>query len=200
MKTVWNHTQILVAAVAVAAVNSLPAQTNVSFADPSLEAAVRAALNQPAGPLTSVDLLSLTNLSAEAKGITDLSGLEWAGNLTNLDVEANGLTDLGPLSGLVRIESLSAGSNGLTGLNALSGLTNLNYLDAAFNRLPDIGVLLQLPALSNVLVQGNQLSLAAGSAAMSIIETLTNRGVVVEYEPQAPDVTPPRVSLVHGPS
>ena len=56
----------------------------VLIPDPGLNAAVRAALQIPAGPLTAQDLLGLTNLNASASGVTSLEGLQGAYNLTTL--------------------------------------------------------------------------------------------------------------------
>jgi len=44
------------------------------FADTSLEAAVREALKNPAGPLNQEELLSLTQLVARGRGIRILTG------------------------------------------------------------------------------------------------------------------------------
>src|SRR5678816_2059008 len=80
---------------------------DVSIPDPGLNAAIREALQKPAGPLTQQDLLSLTNLSARNRNVKSIVGLEAALNLTSLDLHSNHLTNF-----------------------ALPGtLTNLSYLD-----------------------------------------------------------------------
>ena len=43
----------------------------VSIPDPNLNTAIRATLGKPAGPLTQADMLSLTNLSAIFRNITN---------------------------------------------------------------------------------------------------------------------------------
>ena len=55
------------------------AQT-VNFPDPNLEAALREALPKPTGPISTEDMLTLTNLSANGRDIHDLTGLETALN------------------------------------------------------------------------------------------------------------------------
>jgi len=57
----------------------------VIIPDAGLNAAVRAALQKPAGPLTETDLLSLTSLSAGGRSISNVAGLEFAHNLSILD-------------------------------------------------------------------------------------------------------------------
>jgi hypothetical protein len=54
------------------------AQTNVTFPDPNLEAAVRSALGKPTGALTPADLGTLTTLYADWRQITNLTGLEYS--------------------------------------------------------------------------------------------------------------------------
>ena len=66
----------------------------ISIPDPVLNAAIRDALQKPAGPLTAQDLLSLTNLYASGIGVRNLEGLEAAHNLTTLNLEYNELTSL----------------------------------------------------------------------------------------------------------
>ena len=65
---------------------SSQAQT-VLIPDAGLNAAVRQALQKPTGPLSAQDLLSLTNLEAGARNITNLAGLEAARNLSDLSLQ-----------------------------------------------------------------------------------------------------------------
>ena len=44
---------------------------DVTIPDPNLNTAIRATLGKPAGPLTQADMLSLTNLSAMFRNITN---------------------------------------------------------------------------------------------------------------------------------
>ncbi|HTD89014.1 MAG TPA: hypothetical protein VK850_20780, partial [Candidatus Binatia bacterium] len=52
----------------------------VSIPDPGLNAAIRAAIQKPAGPLTQQDMLGLTNLSAGGRNISSVEGLQAARN------------------------------------------------------------------------------------------------------------------------
>src|SRR5262245_50631315 len=65
----------------------------VLIPDPGLNAAVRAALVKPVGPLTEQDLLTLTNLNASRRNVRSLTGLEGARNLASLDLQIGGLTN-----------------------------------------------------------------------------------------------------------
>src|SRR5882672_5671397 len=65
----------------------------VSIPDPGLNAAVRAALQKPSGPLTEQDLLTLTNLDASRRNVRSIAGLEAARNLASLNLQINRLTN-----------------------------------------------------------------------------------------------------------
>src|SRR5215471_14341703 len=75
----------------VSPVASLLAQ-EVLVPDPGLNAAIRAALQKPTGPLTQQDLLSLTSLDASRRNVASIQGLEAARNLRSLDLQINRLT------------------------------------------------------------------------------------------------------------
>src|SRR6185503_10831479 len=66
----------------------------VSIPDPNLNAVVRAALQKPNGPLTKLDMLGLTNLTAIFRNITNVQGLEAAQNLVSLDLQDNRIASL----------------------------------------------------------------------------------------------------------
>jgi hypothetical protein len=55
-------------------------------------AAIRDALQEPNGPLTEQDLLSLTNLDASRRDVRSIHGLDGARNLVCLDLQISGLT------------------------------------------------------------------------------------------------------------
>jgi hypothetical protein len=85
MKTLSQILRLLVLASLLA---TAQAQA-VSIPDP-LDAAVRAALQKPAEPLTVHDLLSLTNLDASYSGVRSLEGPGAAQNLAILHPNRSG--------------------------------------------------------------------------------------------------------------
>ena len=101
---------------------------DVQFADTNLEWAVRTALGQPTGPLTTNDLQLLTSLDAPALGIRSVAGLEAATRLGRLNLTNNVIDDLSPLAGLVGLTNLDLSFNAITNPAVLSGLTNLTGL------------------------------------------------------------------------
>ena len=83
---------------------------------------------------------SLESLTLEARGIADLTGLEYAVNLRALDVSDNAITDLSPLAGLNNLSNLDVSDNAITDIAPLSSLP-LQVVDLSDNRIVDIGAL-----------------------------------------------------------
>lgn len=104
-----------------------PAQ-EVFIPDPDLNAAIREALQKPAGPITQQDMLNLTDLNACCRNVTSLAGLETASNLAVLTIQFNQLTSFSLPAGLTKLNTLDISSNPLTDCILPSGLTNLTTL------------------------------------------------------------------------
>src|SRR6266567_8486158 len=100
----------------------------VTIPDPGLNAAIRAALQKPFGPLTEQDLLSLTNLNASRRNVSSIIGLEAARNLVSLDLQINRLTNFSLPSQLTTLITLDVSVNPLINLSLPSGMTNLTSL------------------------------------------------------------------------
>jgi Leucine-rich repeat (LRR) protein len=115
------------------AVSVLSPQT-VTLPDPNLNATVRAALGKPTGNLTTLDMMSLTDLSAGGRLITNLAGIEYAGNLLTLDLVQNSIADIHALANLPRILyvdlvwNLLDLSNGSPASGVVKDLTNRNVV------------------------------------------------------------------------
>jgi hypothetical protein len=105
----------------------------VYFPDPQLKACVEEHLAKK-NP-TGTDMLSLTKLQANQRGIQQLTGLEYATNL----------------------ETLSLMRNQLTNVHGLSGLPSLKWVDLQWNQIRDISALSDLPNLETVILHKNQL-------------------------------------------
>jgi len=114
----------------------VPEQT-ISFADPVLEAMVRAAMGKPDGDIsvTDAEAVSVLILSSEwrrllpdAAPIRDIGGLEYFKNLESLDLSFHAVADITPLAGLKKLTSLSLSNNPVTDISPLAGLTSLKVL------------------------------------------------------------------------
>ena len=130
----------------------------VSIPDPGLNAAIRAALQKPSGPLTQQDMLRLAVLSARSRNIGNLQGLEFAHNLTDLDLESNHLTNLAFPGGLTKLQFLDLSLNPLTNLTLSADMTNLVNLELVSDQLTSLTVPAELRKLSGIDVENNRLT------------------------------------------
>jgi internalin A len=141
----------------------------VYFADPMLKALVAAQLGVT-NP-TIADMVFLKELSAPGRGISDLTGLQYATNLTDLnlgeffyysvwppELRTNQIRDLTPLSGLIRLKSLDLSNNQITDISALSGLTALETLTIYSNQITDISALSGLSNLTSLDMEYNKIA------------------------------------------
>lgn len=135
-------TGILVVAIATTLVGCPDGSPVVIFKDVNLEAAVRVELGLPFGFVTRADLLNLEVLDARERGITDLTGLEYAENLVSLDLDTNDISDLIPLTNLVNLEVLNLDSNDIFDLTPLAGLLQLTTLSLFDNQVGDLSPLI----------------------------------------------------------
>ncbi len=143
------------------------APTTVTFADANLAAAVRTALNIPAGPITDIAMLRLTTLDARGLGIANLGGIEYALRLQSLSLDNNQIRDLSPLARLSRLTGLALGQNQVTSLAPIAGLVNLRELFIWSDPIADLSVLAGLPNLDTLSLNGST------TADLSVIFTLT---------------------------
>ncbi len=132
----------------------------LSFADPNLEAAVRAAIGRASGPLFEQHVQSLTFLDASGRNIALLSGIEDLGALTSLSLSDNQIVSLAPLRELVNMASLNLSNNRIRSLGAL--VANAGLGDGA-----------------SVVLLGNPLGVTARTVE---IPALSARGVQVERD------------------
>jgi len=132
---------------------SLSAQ-EVVLQDPSLESAIREALNQSSGPLTVQILQGLNFLEAPRKSISNLDGLSAASNLEELDLSFNQLENLTLPSSLTNLSILRLRGNSLTNFSiARSGsLQKLTHLELSENQITNLSFLAQLPNLQTLLI------------------------------------------------
>ena len=110
------------------------AEDPVVFADQNLKAAVEEALGI-ADP-TPTDMLSLTYLEANGRGITQLGGIEYATNLEDARLQTNRIMDISPLAGLTNLTGLELRDNlHIADISALSGLAKLESLSMGWNQI-----------------------------------------------------------------
>jgi len=130
----------------------------VVIPDQNLDAAVRVALGQPFGFLSTKSMLNLKTLDAKHRGITSLRGLEKAENLEWLDLDTNSITDINPLAELTHLRVLNLDSNQIFDILPLAGLFNLDSLSLFDNQIGDIAALVT-NAANNGLGPGDEVVL-----------------------------------------
>ena len=134
----------------------------VEFEDPNLEQVIREKINKPEGPLYLNDVIGITELNANGKGIISLEGIQHLQNLRNLiignNINGNHISDISPLSNLTNLNSLEFQYNQVTDISPLSNLTNLEKVVLYSNQVSDISVLSNLINLKELNIGENQVS------------------------------------------
>jgi len=158
----------------------------IHFPDPGLEAAVREALNKPAGEITDQELLGITTLDARYHKIANIEGIEYLVNLTELDLYGNQIVDISPLSGLSKLTTLILTRNEVADISPLSTLTSLAEIQLRNNQICDIEPLVNNPDFARdvaIALSFNPLPLQLGSPVMRNIEALQGRGARIVFAP-----------------
>ena len=152
----------------------------VEIPDPNLREAIREALELPANaePITQQEMLTLERLDAGGdRGITDLTGLEYATNLRRLELYHNPISDISafahltnlqgfnfwgcqisdisPLHNLISLESIVLGNNQIADITPLAGLTRLTTLQLDRNQIVDFSPLANLVNLRSLRINEN---------------------------------------------
>ncbi len=148
----------------------------VVFPDPNLEAAIRAAINKPYGPIYVADLEQIERLEANESDIKDITGLEYCTNLQTLYLGRylgrNQITDVSPLAGLTNLQTLGLWGNQITDVSPLAGLTNLETLDLGDNQITDVSPLAGLTNLQILWLEDNQITDVSPLAGLTNLQTL----------------------------
>ena len=168
----------------------------VEVPDPALRQLIRETLSLPeAVPLTQGQMQLLTKLDAGGdRGITDLTGLEYATNSQSLELYHNPIVDISPLTYLTkltgfnlwgcRIVDLSPlrslknlswivlGNNQISDLSPLAGLINLTALHLDRNHIVDISPLTSLTRLEELRLNSNAITDIASLTELKNLKTL----------------------------
>ena len=146
--------------------NPVWASDPVYFSDPHLKAVVEEVLwiSDP----TPEDMLGLLKLPAEDRGITNLTGLEYAANLERLWIRWNRISDLSPLAGLTSLRFLDGhGNDVISDVSPLAGLTKLETLILRYNRITDVSALSGLTNLDHLHLEWNSITDISGLSGLT---------------------------------
>ena len=132
-----------------------PEPTVVHIPDPNLRAAVQQVIGNQ---ITTKTMLNLTTLYPQNRGITNLTGLEYATNLIELRLNANSILDISSLAGLTQLTTLDLHNNSISDISPLSGLTQLTELLLHANDISDISPLARMTQLQKLFLGDNNIS------------------------------------------
>jgi len=156
----------------------------VAFPDQHLKSMIRAKIGKPDGDIYQSDLEGLTELHADSRGITDLTGLEHCISLTGLYLYDNQISDISSLEGLESLTALWIYSNQISDVSPLEGLTSLRELWLEDNNISDIIPLHNLSSLMWLWLDKNQIS------DISPLATLTSLTTLILSSNQITDIQP----------
>jgi Leucine-rich repeat (LRR) protein len=128
----------------------------VYFADGNLKQAIKDRLGITTDP-TEGEMATLTYLFAENRGITNLTGIEYALILERLNLSGNQISDISPLAGLANLIVLRLPSNQISNLSPLSALTKLITLTLESNQISSVSALSPLTNLTSLTLWNNQI-------------------------------------------
>lgn len=148
----------------------------VEIPEENLKGAIRETLNLPEGPVSSIDLLRLYELTAEELGIVRLTGLEYARVLRVLEMDANEIHDLSPLEDLTELRRLRLTENQIQDLSSLEGLTGLQQLYASGNEIEDISSLGSLSSLTRLWLSENEIEDISPLEGLAELEAVSLSG------------------------
>ena len=150
----------------------------VDWADPNLKTAVETQLGVADPNFT--DMLDLIVLEAFRKGITDLTGLQYARNLSWLHLPLSAIEDLSPLSGMKYLADLNLTGNCIEDISPLSTLKNLSHLRLINNHISDISAIAQRD-MAKLHLGGNPLNTPAYCRVLPLIEE-RNPAIDISYD------------------
>ena len=157
----------------------------VHIPDPNLRAAIAEALGKnPNAQITVEEMEGLGRLTAENRGIHDLTGLHFATNLSRLYLNDNQVSDLSPIAGLINLRNLKLDYNLISDISPLRGLQNLIELDIVGNRVSNLSPLAGLINLKGLDLNDNNIS------DLSPIAGLINLGFLAFPNNNVSDLSP----------
>jgi len=149
-------------AVTVAAyslLNTIQIETGVvTFPDVNFEKVIRRIIQKPEGDILLGDVHKITEISADDKNITNLTGIENLTNLTRANLATNKISDIEPLKALTNLGTLSLDRNQISNLEPLRVLTKLGDLRLMNNQIINIEPLKSLTNLSALYLNSNNIS------------------------------------------
>ncbi|MCG9131972.1 leucine-rich repeat domain-containing protein [Candidatus Poribacteria bacterium] len=160
------------------------AQT-VNIPDVNLRAAIASALGKASNArITLREVEMLTHLTANNRGISDLTGLEAATGLEIVNLYHNQISDLSPLAGLIKLHTIQVGANLISDLSPVAGLISLARLNISENLVSDLSPVAGLTNLLSINFGNNSVFDLSPLAGLKKLEA-----IVVDRNPPT-DLSP----------
>ncbi len=161
--------------------------SEANIPDANLRAAIKTNLGKASDePITSFEMVFLSELEAPNSNISDLTGLELATNLTWLHLgygdmvgfprNSNNISDFSPLSNLTRLRTLDLANTGISDITLLSNLTSLERLYLPNNDISDVSTLSNLTSLRLLHLPNNDISDVSTLSNLTSLERLNLSG------------------------
>ena len=155
------------------------AQT-VNIPDTDLRAAINETLDKPENArITREEMEILTELRANNRDISDLTGIGAATNLRHLELDDNLITDLTPLKGLHRLHHLAIANNAISDLSPIASLIDLRGLAIHHNIISDLSPLAGLVRLEWIGMSDNVIADLAPLAGLVSLRNFHGWGTPV---------------------
>lgn len=165
----------------------VPEEINgIQFTDPTIERIVREETNKPTGPITLLDIDSLTELDLSSYLISSLEGLEYLTPLTSLNLSQTGTDDISQLATLHNLEYLDLHTNQIEEIEVISAMLDLIELDLHDNQITDLSpmVWLQDKNLTTLKLGHNNIADISALRFISSLEVLQlEDNMIAEIEP-----------------
>ncbi|NQV33260.1 MAG: leucine-rich repeat protein, partial [Phycisphaeraceae bacterium] len=143
-------------------------QTKAYIPDPSLRAAIEAALGTQ--DVTMTGMKALTRLEVPDANVFDLTGLEHATHLTYLDLTGNDIIDINAISALTELTTLGLAQNRIVDCSPLAPLVQLDWVFLDDNRIIDVTAFAGLKKLTLVNLNNNRVNSIESFAQCPLLE------------------------------
>ena len=151
---------LLLIFLSISIISPAIAQT-VNIPDAALRAAVETELGKNAGDtITEAEMRAdtFTFFFGDDKGISDLTGLEYATNLEIIFLQGNSISDITPVSTLTRLTNLYLTNNEISDISPLSNISAIHTLLLGYNEITSLEDLPNLGSAEVLQFQYNQVT------------------------------------------
>lgn len=139
----------------VATAQTLP-DVLMSIPDTALESVIRETIGKPLGQFMASEIAMIDVLNAEARGVADLTGIDYCESLTILHASDNEISDLSPLAKLKNLRILGARNNQISDLTPMAH-SPLFQLIVPDNDISDVAPIATMPDIRVMALNNNQI-------------------------------------------